>query len=60
MPSEAVIVSIVFLMALDQPHAQIEMLSEIADVLQNPELLQRLMEAKEVQDVINAFAEVTI
>jgi len=59
-PSEAVIVSIVFLMALDQPHAQIEMLSEIADILQNPDLLQRLVDAKEFQDVINAFADVTI
>ena len=57
-PSEAVSVRIVFLMALDQPHAQIEMLQEIAEVLQDQITLRRLMEAKEVQDVINAFVEI--
>ena len=58
MPSEGVSVSIVFLMALDQPHAQIEMLQEIAEVLQDQITLRRLMEAKEVQDVIKAFVEI--
>lgn len=58
MPSESVSVSIVFLLALDQPHAQIEMLQEIAEILQDPVMLQRLIEAKEVQDVIKAFVEI--
>jgi len=58
MLSESVSVSIVFLLALDQPHAQIEMLQEIAEILQDPVMLQRLMEAKEVQDVIKAFVEI--
>lgn len=57
-PSDSVSVNIVFLLALDEPHAQIEMLQEIAEVLQDPIMLKRLMEAKEVQDVINAFVEI--
>lgn len=57
-PSEAVSVGIVFLMALDQPHAQIEMLQEIAEVLQDQTILQRLMKVKDIQDVINAFVEI--
>jgi PTS system galactitol-specific IIA component len=58
MPSEGVSVSIVFLLALDEPHAQIEMLQEIAEVLQDPVTLQRLIKAKEIQDVIKAFVEI--
>ena len=59
MPSEDVNVSIVFMLAIDQPHAQIEMLQEIAELLQDPVTLQRLKDAKEAQDVINAFAEIS-
>ena len=57
-PQESVSVSMVFLLALDQPHAQIEMLQEIAGVLQDPVLLGRLMEAKEANDVVKAFADI--
>jgi PTS system galactitol-specific IIA component len=56
MPSDQVIVSIVFLLALDQPHAQIEMLREIAEVLQDQVILQRLMRANDSKDVFEAFA----
>jgi PTS system galactitol-specific IIA component len=55
-PSDQVVVSIVFLLALDQPHAQIEMLQEIAGVLQDQEILQRLMGAVDSKDVVEAFA----
>lgn len=55
MPSDQVFVSIVFLLALDQPHAQIEMLQEIAEVLQDQEILQRLIMAKDSEDVLEAF-----
>ena len=55
-PSDQVTVSIVFLLALDQPHAQIEMLQEIAVVLQDQEILQHLINAKEPADVLKAFA----
>lgn len=54
--SDQVTVSIVFLLALDQPHAQIEMLQEIAVVLQDQEILQQLINAKEPADVLKAFA----
>jgi PTS system galactitol-specific IIA component len=56
MPSDQVIVSIVFLLALDQPHAQIEMLQEIAKVLQDQEIMQRLMRAKDSKDVLEVFS----
>lgn len=56
MPSDQVIVSIVFLLALDQPHAQIEMLQEIAKVLQDQVIMQRLMRAKDSKDVLEAFS----
>jgi PTS system galactitol-specific IIA component len=50
-PQEAVPVRMVFILALEQPKAQIEMLQEIASVLQNPELVEKLLQA-------NTFAEV--
>ena len=57
-PTETVSVSLVFLMALDQPHAQIEMLQEIMGVIQDEDLLQTLMKAEEVQDIKNALREI--
>ena len=56
--SESVSVNIVFLLALDQPHAQIEMLQEIAQILQDQVTLQRLIEAKDYQDIKKAFVEI--
>ena len=56
--SESVSVNLVFLLALDQPHAQIEMLQEIAEILQDQVTLQRLIEAKDYQDVKKAFVEI--
>ena len=54
-PQEIVPVRLVFLIALDQPKAQIEMLQDVAGVLQNPELVNRLMILRNFKDVINAF-----
>jgi len=54
-PQEIVTVRLVFLIALDQPKAQIEMLQDVAGVLQNPELVNRLMILRNFKDVINAF-----
>jgi PTS system galactitol-specific IIA component len=54
-PDESVPVQIVFVMALDKPKAQIEMLQEIAGVLQQPETISRLMEAKDYQEVLAAL-----
>jgi PTS system galactitol-specific IIA component len=52
-PDETVEVRLVFLLALDQPKKQIEMLQEIACVLQNPELINSLMNAATPEEVVN-------
>jgi len=54
-PSETVQVSLVFLLALEQPKAQIEMLQEIAGVLQTPRVVSALISAKQFNDVIYAL-----
>jgi mannitol/fructose-specific phosphotransferase system IIA component (Ntr-type) len=55
---EEVKVSLVFVMALDQPKAQIDMLREIAGVLQRPEVISKLMEAENYKDVRAALEAV--
>ncbi len=55
-PEENVPVRLVFVLALDKPKAQVEMLMEIANVLQNPETIDKLMHAKNYTDVRSAFA----
>jgi mannitol/fructose-specific phosphotransferase system IIA component (Ntr-type) len=42
-------------MALDQPKAQIEMLQEIAGILQNTATIKRLMSATTFEDVRATF-----
>jgi PTS system galactitol-specific IIA component len=54
-PSESVSVSLVFLLALDQPKAQIEMLQEVASVLQNPKLVTELIGQNTVEGVLSCF-----
>jgi PTS system galactitol-specific IIA component len=54
-PEEDVPVQLVILMALDQPKSQVEMLQEIAAVLQDKETIEKLMEAKSYSDIRNAF-----
>jgi galactitol PTS system EIIA component len=54
-PEDTVEVKLVFLLALDKPKAQIEMLQEIARVLQNPDLIESLMDAKTPEEVIQAL-----
>jgi PTS system galactitol-specific IIA component len=56
-PDEAVPCQLVFVMALDQPKAQIEMLQEIAGILQNPEVINRLMSAKDFEEVQATFSK---
>ena len=56
-PEEPVPVQLVILMALDKPKAQVEMLQEIAEVLQNSEIINLLMHAKtydEVREILSA------
>lgn len=56
-PEEAVAVQLVFLLALDQPKAQIEMLQEIAGVLQNPIIIERIINTKEPHEVLSIFQD---
>lgn len=49
---EEVPVRLVIMLALDQPKSQIEMLQQVAGVLQNPKLVDRLMAAEEVDEVL--------
>ena len=55
-PEEAVPCQLVFVMALDQPKAQIEMLQEIAGILQNPAIIESLMQASDFEEVRAAFS----
>ena len=50
-PDEAVPVNLVILMALEKPKTQVEMLQEIAGVLQDADVITCLMEAKNFDDV---------
>jgi PTS system galactitol-specific IIA component len=57
-PEEAVPCQLVFVMALDKPKAQIEMLQEIAGILQNPLLIEQLMAAEDYKQVSAALSKV--
>jgi PTS system galactitol-specific IIA component len=56
-PEEAVPCQLVFVMALDQPKAQVEMLQEIAGVLQSPEIIKSLMTASDFAEVRAALSK---
>jgi PTS system galactitol-specific IIA component len=56
-PQESVPVRLVFVLALEQPKAQIEMLQEIASVLQNPDLVKRLLSAKTADEAIKELSK---
>lgn len=56
-PEEAVPCQLVFVMALDQPKAQIEMLQEIAGILQNPAVINSLMSANDFEEVRATFSK---
>jgi PTS system galactitol-specific IIA component len=52
MPEELIPVSIVFLLALDQPKSQVGMLQEIAGILQKPVLIENLVKAQSSEEVV--------
>lgn len=52
LPEEEVPATIVFLLALDEPKAQVGMLQEIAGVLQKPALIEDLVNADDADKVI--------
>lgn len=54
-PTESVPVRLVFLLALEQPKAQIEMLQEVAGVLQNPELVEKLVSQTDFNGIVQAL-----
>ena len=56
-PDETVEVSMVFLLALDQPKAQIGMLQEIAGILQDPQMINDLMNAVECEEVVRIIGD---
>ena len=51
-PDEDVPVSLVIMLALDQPKSQVEMLQEIAGLLQQPDVIDKLMRADEPAQVL--------
>ena len=57
-PEEPVPCRLVFVMALDQPKGQIEMLQEIARILQDPSTIDILMSANDFEQVQAAFSKV--
>ena len=56
-PQEDVLVRLVFLLALEQPKAQIEMLQEVASVIQNADLVKKLVSQKSVDGVIKVLSQ---
>lgn len=50
---EEVPVRLVIMLALDQPKSQIEMLQSVAELLQQPETIERLMEAHSPQEILD-------
>lgn len=50
-PDIEVPVRLVIMLALDQPKSQIEVLQQVADILQNPRIVDRLMVASSVDEV---------
>jgi len=58
LPEESVHCQLVFVMALDQPKAQIDMLQEIAGILQNPTIIEQLMAADNFEQLQTVLAKV--
>jgi PTS system galactitol-specific IIA component len=59
-PEEAVEVRLVFVLALEQPKSQIEMLQEVAQVLQRPDVVSALMDAENIDQVHEALKARTV
>ena len=55
LPDESVPVRLVFVLALEQPKAQIEMLQEVASVIQNTDLVEKLMDQKSFEGIIQVL-----
>ena len=55
---EEVPVQLVIMLALDQPKSQIEMLQQVAGVLQQPATIDRLMSARTIDEIFSALTSV--
>ena len=56
-PEEAVPVRLVFLLALEKPKAQVEMLQEIASVLQNSLLVEELLNENTYEGIVECLKQ---
>lgn len=57
-PTDAVPVRLVFLLALEQPKSQVEMLQQVATILQNPQVVSDLVTAQTLEEVRRILAQV--
>ncbi|MEM2249499.1 MAG: PTS sugar transporter subunit IIA [Candidatus Bathyarchaeia archaeon] len=57
-PDSIVDVKIIFLLALNEPHAQIQMLQTVATILQDSSLLHKLEKAKSSKEIIEILSQV--
>jgi PTS system galactitol-specific IIA component len=57
-PTDAIPVRLVFLLALEQPKSQVEMLQQVATILQNPQVVHDLVSAQSLEAVRQALAQV--
>jgi len=51
-PEEVVPVSVVIVMALDEPHGQVEMLRRLAELFQDPDRVRQVYEAASPEEVV--------
>ncbi len=56
MPEENVNVNIIFMMALDEPKSQIEMLQKLMSIFQEKSLLLRMRQAKTKEEIMQVFS----
>jgi len=59
-PDNTVDVKIIFLLALNEPHAQIKMLQTIAMALQDSSLLQELDRARSAEEIFHILARIKL
>lgn len=58
MPDKTVEVRIMFMMALKEPHSQIEVLQKLMEVFQEDDILKGIKECKKPSEVIKIFSKV--
>lgn len=58
MPEKSVYVSLVFMMAIDDPNKHLEMLKTLMNIFQQHDLLTKLKNARKLEEVANIFDNV--